>query len=129
MLLAFDGICVLCNGFVRFLLKRDKQQRLLFTTNLSETGAALFAKTGQDPSAPVSVIFDDGKKTYYESDAALLAIAALGGGWRLVQAFRIVPPILRNSVYRLIARNRYRWFGRLDQCPLPPPEWRDRFIA
>lgn len=129
MLIAFDGICVLCNGFVRFLIKRDPEARLRFTTNQSETGAALFAQTGQDGNAPTSVILVDGAKRYFESDAALRAIAALGGGWRLAAVFRIIPRVLRDTVYRFVARNRYRWFGRLDSCPLPLPEWRVRFIS
>lgn len=129
MLIAFDGICVLCNGFVRFLIRRDPEARLRFTTNSSETGSALFAKAGQDARAPTSVILVDGQARYFESDAALRAIAALGGGWRLVGVFRIVPRVLRDTVYRFVARNRYRWFGKLDACPLPPSEWRERFIA
>lgn len=128
MLIAFDGICVLCNGFVRFLIRRDPEARLRFTTNQSETGAALFAEAGQDARAPTSVILVDGQARYFESDAALRAIAALGGGWRLVSFFRIVPRVLRDTVYRFVARNRYRWFGKLDSCPLPPAEWRERFV-
>jgi predicted DCC family thiol-disulfide oxidoreductase YuxK len=129
MLLAFDGVCVLCNGFVRFLIKRDPQKRLQFTTNYSETGAAMFAATGQDSGAPTSVILADGEARYFESDAALRAIAALGGGWRLVSVFRIAPPFVRNPVYRFIATRRYRWFGKLDACPVVPAIWQDRFIA
>jgi predicted DCC family thiol-disulfide oxidoreductase YuxK len=125
MLLAFDGVCVLCNGFVRFLIKRDPQKRFQFTTNYSHTGAALFAASGQDSRAPTSVILAIGDALYFESDAALRAIAALGGGWRLGS----VPRFIRDAVYRFIATRRYRWFGKLDACPVIPAEWQDRFIA
>jgi predicted DCC family thiol-disulfide oxidoreductase YuxK len=128
MVIAFDGICVLCNGFVRFLLRRDKHHRLQFTTNRSEAGAAIFAATGQQPEKPVSVVLVNDGQYFTESTAALHAIAALGGAWRLVMLFRIVPAPLRDSIYRRVARNRYRWFGKLDHCPVPQREWADRFL-
>lgn len=128
MVIAFDGICVLCNGFVRFLLQRDTHRRLHFTTNQSVAGAAIFAATGQQADQPVSVVLVKDGQYLTESTAALHAIAALGAAWRLVLLFRIVPAPLRDNIYRFVARNRYRWFGKLDQCPAPQPEWADRFL-
>jgi predicted DCC family thiol-disulfide oxidoreductase YuxK len=128
MVIAFDAVCVLCNGFVRFLLRRDHDGLIKFATNQSEAGAMIFAATGQQAGQPVSVVLMQDGQYFTESTAALHAIAALGGPWRLVSAFRIVPSPIRDSIYRLVARNRYRWFGKLEQCPLPQPEWADRFL-
>lgn len=129
MLLAFDGHCVMCNGFVRFLLRHDQNGKLRFTASDTAAGAEIFAWHGQDPKTPASVILVDGRQAYFESDAILLAIAELGSGWRLVRIARLVPAVLRDALYRLIARNRYRLFGRLDHCPIPDPQFANRFVA
>ena len=128
MVIAFDGICVLCHGFVRFLIVRDHAQRLRFASNQSLAGAKIFAATHQDLNNPVSVVLADGGLYFTESTAAIRAIAALGGGWRLANMLRIIPAPLRDAAYRFVARRRYGWFGKLDQCPLPKPEWADRFL-
>ena len=129
MLLVFDGVCNLCNGFVRFLLERDEAGRLTFTICQSEAGAATMREAGVDPNDPVSVVLVDGGKSYTYSDASLLAIAALGGAWRLVLVARLIPRFLRDPVYRFVARRRYRWFGRSDTCRAPDPRWAGRFLA
>jgi predicted DCC family thiol-disulfide oxidoreductase YuxK len=71
----------------------------------------------------------DGRESYTYSDASLLAIAALGGGWRLVLLARLIPKFLRDPAYRFVARRRYRWFGRSDTCRAPDPRWAERFLA
>jgi predicted DCC family thiol-disulfide oxidoreductase YuxK len=129
MLLVFDGVCNLCNGFVRFLLERDAAGRLTYTTCQSEAGAEIMRHAGIDPLDPASVVLVDGRQTYVYSDASLLAIAALGGGWRLVLLARLVPRFLRDPAYRFVARRRYRWFGRSDTCRAPDPRWAGRFLA
>jgi predicted DCC family thiol-disulfide oxidoreductase YuxK len=129
VILAFDGVCVLCNGFVRFLLRRDRQGRLRFASSATEAGTAIFAGAGQDAHNPASVVLVDGEQCYFESEAIVRAVAALGGAWRIVSILYIVPRSLRDGAYRLVARNRYRWFGRLDTCPRPDPVWADRFVA
>ena len=129
MLLVFDGVCNLCNGFVRFLLERDSAARLQFTTCQSEAGAEIMRHAGIDPLDPASVVLVDGARRYVYSDASLLAIASLGGAWRLVVLARLIPRFLRDPAYRFVARRRYRWFGRSDQCRVPDPRWAGRFLA
>ena len=133
MLLVFDGVCNLCNGFVRFLLERDAAGRLMFTTCQSKAGAEIMQRTGIDPLDPASVVLEvdrhGGRQTYTYSDASLLAIAALGGAWRLVLLARLIPRFLRDPAYRFVARRRYQWFGRSDQCQVPDPRWTGRFLA
>jgi predicted DCC family thiol-disulfide oxidoreductase YuxK len=129
MLLVFDGVCNLCNGFVRFLLARDAAGRLTFTTCQSEAGAEIMRQAGIDPLDPASVVLVDGNQTYVYSDASLLAIAALGGAWRLVLLARLIPRLLRDPAYRFVARRRYRWFGRSDTCRAPDPRWAGRFLV
>ena len=129
MLIAYDGVCVLCNGFVRFLLRHDRQGRLRFASSATAAGAAIFARAGQDADNPASVVLVDGELRYFESEAIIRAVEALGGGWRAASILRIAPRSLRDAAYRLVARNRYRWFGRLGTCPRPDPNWADRFVA
>lgn len=128
MVLAFDGICVLCNGFVRFLIRHDPSERFHFASSTSAAGSAIFAAEGQDPDNPVSVVLVDGERRYVESDAIIRALIALGGIWRVAALARIVPRPLRDAGYRFVARNRYRWFGRLDSCPLPNSALANRFL-
>jgi predicted DCC family thiol-disulfide oxidoreductase YuxK len=129
MLLVFDGVCNLCNGFVRFLLERDGAGRLQFTTCQSAAGAEIMRAAEIDPLDPASVVLVDDDRRYVYSDASLLALAALGGGWRLVLLARLIPKFLRDPAYRFVARRRYRWFGRSDSCRTPDPRWEDRFLA
>lgn len=129
MIIAFDGVCVLCNGFVRFLVRRDRRAVLRFASSHSPAGAAIFAETGQDWATPVSVVLVDGSRRTVESDAIIGAVTALGGGWRLAAALRLLPRPLRDVGYRWVARHRYRWFGKLDSCPVPDPAWAARFVA
>lgn len=128
MVLAFDGICVLCNGFVRFLIRHDPSEQFHFASSTSAAGSAIFAAEGQDPDNPVSVVLVDGERRYIESDAIIRALIALGGIWRVAALARIVPRPLRDAGYRFVARNRYRWFGRLDSCPLPNSALANRFL-
>lgn len=125
----FDGVCNLCNGSIQFLIKRDRQAYFRFASLQSDTGQKLQADLGMDPQALDSVILVEGDRWYKESDAALRIARNLPGVWKLLTAFRIVPRPLRDALYRLIARNRYRWFGKTETCWLPTPELRSRFLA
>lgn len=129
MILAFDGVCVLCNGFVDFLIRRDPHRRLRFASSTTPAGAAIFAATGQDAAYPVSVILIDGQRRYVQSAAIIRTVEQLGGRWRAVGLLRAVPAIVRDAIYGWVARRRYGWFGRLDACPVPTGATADRFLA
>lgn len=125
----FDGVCNLCNASVQFLLKRDKKQRLHFASLQSDAAADLLRRHNYPQGADLnSIVFLDGNKVYTESTAVLRICRHLGFPWNWMQAFLIVPVPVRDAVYRWIARNRYRWFGKKDQCMLPEPGVAARFL-
>lgn len=128
-LLLYDGVCALCNGAVRFVLKRDRSGAARFAPLQGETAAGRLA--GHPELAGVdSMIWIDSTGVLFTRSAAALAIARhVGGGWAaLASVLGIVPASLRDALYDLVARTRYRIFGRYDACPLPPPEHRSRFL-
>lgn len=128
VIVAYDGTCGLCHGFVRFLLNRDRMARLRFAGSDGETGRRLFADSGQDPADPGAMVTLSGGTLSTGADAALAAIAALGGIWRLAGALRWTPGVIRHGVYRWVARHRIAWFGRANGCPAPEPQWAGRFL-
>ncbi len=128
MVIAFDGACGLCDGFVRFLLQHDSNGIFRFAASTSQQGRAIFERCGQNPDQPSSVILIDGDLIFLESEAAIKSVAALGGAFRLVGALNVLPRSLRDAAYRYVARNRYRWFGRQSTCALPEAGWSSRFL-
>jgi predicted DCC family thiol-disulfide oxidoreductase YuxK len=129
----FDGVCVLCNGWVDFLLRHDRAGRYRFAAMQTPAGRALLAAHGLDPDDPLSLLLVEydapgGERASTDSDAVRRVLIGLGGGWRAAQAMAVVPRFLRDPLYRWIARNRYRWFGKHDACRLPAPEEADRFL-
>jgi predicted DCC family thiol-disulfide oxidoreductase YuxK len=124
----FDGVCNLCSGSVQFILKWDPEARFRFASLQSEIGQTIQAEHGLDPGTLSSVLLVEEGRLYRESDAALRIARYLPGAWKLLTVLRIVPRPLRDGLYRLIARNRYRWFGKADTCWLPTPELRGRFL-
>lgn len=128
--IVFDGVCVLCNGWVRFLLRHDRRHRYRFAAMQSKTGRTLLERHGLDPSDPNSFLLVDEQGPWTDTAAIARVLASLGGGWRLVSAvIMAVPRVVRDGVYRRIARNRYRWFGRHSHCHLPSAEERERFLS
>ncbi len=124
----FDGVCNLCNGVVRFVHANDPAGRFRFVPLQSARAAELLAPTGGIPAEASVVLLDYGRR-FERSDAALHLALGLRAPWPLAFAAILVPRGARDAVYRWIARNRYRWFGRRDACPLPPPGLRERFLA
>jgi predicted DCC family thiol-disulfide oxidoreductase YuxK len=124
----FDGVCNFCGHWVNFALKRDKKSVLQFTTLQGTTAQALLPKYGITPTQISSVILIEGGKAYTQSTAALRICRYLKNGWPLLYAFSIIPRFLRDAVYNLIARNRYRWFGKKDSCMVPGPDIKSRFL-
>lgn len=128
--IVFDGVCVLCNGWVRFLIRHDRRGRFRFAAMQTRAGRTLLEGHGLDPADPVSFLLVDEHGAWTDTAAIARVLADLGGRWRLAStAIGLVPRGLRNAIYRRIARNRYRWFGRHAQCHVPTAEERERFIA
>jgi predicted DCC family thiol-disulfide oxidoreductase YuxK len=125
----FDGVCNLCNRSVQFIIERDPEGRFRFASLQSGLGEELRARFGIDPQEVDSVLLVEGDRWYKESDAALRIARGLGGAWKALWALRVLPRFLRDGAYRLIARNRYRWFGKQETCWLPTPELRGRFLS
>ncbi|HSG38082.1 MAG TPA: thiol-disulfide oxidoreductase DCC family protein [Thermoanaerobaculia bacterium] len=125
----FDGVCNLCSGSVQFILQRDPAGKFRFASLQSDHGQRLLTERGIDPKALDSVVVIDGGRLYRESDAALRIARDLKGAWKVLTVFRVIPRPLRDWAYRLIARNRYRWFGKAETCWLPTPELRGRFLG
>ncbi|AAM38058.1 DUF393 domain-containing protein [Xanthomonas citri pv. citri] len=126
--IVFDGVCLLCNGWVKFLLRHDRHGRYRFAAMQGQAGRALLQQHGLDPDDPLSFLLVDATGAWTDSDAIVRVLAGLGGLWQLSGVLRLVPRRVRDLGYRLIARNRYRWFGRSDHCMLPTPEQHARFL-
>lgn len=126
----FDGTCGLCDATVQFLIARDSRRRLRFAPLQSPVGRGLLAAHGLPvDDTPGSMVYIEGGRALTRSSAALAIARRLDGAWPLLSAFRVVPVFLRDAVYRFVARNRYRWFGRLDACRIPDASQRERFLA
>jgi len=125
----FDGMCHFCSFSIQFLLKRDKRGVFRFTPLQSPFGSALMEQHGLDPTDAQSILLVKDGLAYVKSDAVLELIADLGPPWRLLKPFFIIPNTWRDALYDIIARNRYRWFGKRDVCYAPTAAEQSRFIA
>lgn len=123
----FDGICNYCNSWVNFAIRNDKNARLRFATLQSATGLKLKEKYGVAPTVD-SVILIDNDRAYTYSDAALRIAKYLRWPAKALYALIIVPAFIRQPIYKWIARNRYKWFGKKDACMVPSAEIRGRFL-
>ena len=123
----FDGICNLCSGTVQFILKRDQEKKFLFASLQSAYGQDLLKQFDLPGDIFNSFILFDNGKVLTRSTAALKIFSQLRG-WKWVKVFRAVPKFIRDTVYNLIARNRYRWFGKKKECWLPTPDLKARFL-
>jgi len=127
-IILFDGVCNLCNGAVQFVIKRDPVGKFLFASLQSEEGKKLLQQfqLPQEDFSSFVLIEDD--KIYTRSTGALKVAKQLKGAIKLLYAFIIVPKFIRDAVYNWIARNRYKWFGKKNECMLPTPELKERFL-
>lgn len=125
----FDGVCNLCNSSVQFVLLRDSANYFQFASLQSDYGQ----KVLQENNLPIddfnSFLLIENNKLYTQSTAALRVAGKLDGWWKLMYVFIVVPPFIRNFVYNFIAKNRYRWFGKKDECMMPRPEWKQKFLS
>jgi predicted DCC family thiol-disulfide oxidoreductase YuxK len=127
-ILLFDGVCNLCNGMVQWVIAHDPNGRFRFASLQSEAGRALLAQHGLPLGAMDTVVLVDGDAHWTKSDAALETARRIGGAWSLAAAVKLVPRALRDTLYDWVARNRYARFGKSDECWVPTPELRARFL-
>jgi predicted DCC family thiol-disulfide oxidoreductase YuxK len=124
----FDGVCNLCNGAVNFLIDIDHQQKLHFASLQSDFGQRVLQAQGLDTFQFDSFVFLQGTQFYTRSRAALEVARTLGGFWQLAYGFMLVPSFIRDGVYNLVSRYRYRWFGKLEACRVPTLALKARFL-
>jgi predicted DCC family thiol-disulfide oxidoreductase YuxK len=123
----FDGVCNLCNHSVQFIIKRDKEGKFQFTSLQGETGLRLREKYKLNDKID-SIVLIENNRYFTESTAALKIAKHLDGFWKCLYILWIVPRPIRNFIYRYIAKNRYKWFGKNDACMLPTKEIKERFL-
>lgn len=123
-LLLYDGVCNLCNGLVAFVFRNDRRGRVHFAPLESHFAARI---TGGRSRNIDTAVYIRGGDMYLRSDAVLHLLRDMGGGFRLFYLLRFLPAGFRNWVYDRVAANRYQWFGRKEECPLPPRGWEKRF--
>ena len=124
----FDGVCNLCNGSVRFVIERDPRKHFQFAPLQSATATRLISGSADRLAMPDSIVLVDDGRLYVRSEAALRIARRLRFPWPLLWVFMAVPRNLRDWVYDVIARHRYRWFGKRETCMVPSTEIRDRFL-
>ncbi|MCP1311628.1 thiol-disulfide oxidoreductase DCC family protein [Paenibacillus tyrfis] len=127
-LVFYDGVCGFCQRVVQFIIPRDRSAVFRFVAIQSETGSRLLRRHGLDPAELNTFVLLEQGQVYTRSTAGLRVLRRLDGAWPLLYACIVVPRPLRDLVYRWIAANRYRFFGKSDSCMLPPPEVRERFL-
>ncbi|MBO0935312.1 thiol-disulfide oxidoreductase DCC family protein [Fibrella sp. HMF5335] len=127
-LLLFDGVCNLCNGVVQFVIRHDPAGRFRFAALQSDAGQTLLQQFGLSTTQFDSFVYVRDGRFYTESTAALRVARDMGGAMSLLWGLMIVPRFIRDAVYRLVARNRYRVFGKQDACMIPTPELKSRFL-
>jgi predicted DCC family thiol-disulfide oxidoreductase YuxK len=126
-IILFDGECNFCDRSVQFIIKRDKQALYKFASIQSDVGQ-LILKKHNVPKNIDSLILIEHTVCFYKSTAALRICKNLNGGWKFLSNLLIFPKPIRDYCYDVIAKNRYRWFGKKDHCILPSPEVKKRFL-
>ena len=127
-IIVFDAECVLCSANAKFVLRHDRREHFRLASMQGTVGEALYHKFGIDPADPETLIVVTGDQALRDSTAVLAIWSGLGWPWRALTILRVVPALLRDPLYRLIARNRYRLFGKRQTCWMPRPEQADRLL-
>ncbi len=130
-IILFDGVCNLCNSMVNFVIQRDTKDVFRFVALQSETGEAILKKIGlYDKNIDSIVLYEPGVAYFYKAAAALEIAKSLGGIYSILgYALSILPDLILNIGYDIVARNRYKWFGRKDACILPTPDLKSKFLV
>ena len=124
----FDGFCNLCNRSVQFIIKKDKKKQFRFASLQGKAGQELLEKFNLPADNFNSFILAERDHIYTRSTAVLRMLRKLGSGWQLFYGVIIVPRFIRNAIYNWIARNRYKWYGKKNECMVPTPELKERFL-
>ncbi|MFM6935848.1 MAG: thiol-disulfide oxidoreductase DCC family protein [Flavobacteriales bacterium] len=127
-IIVFDGVCILCNRFVQFILKRDSAKQFYFSTAQSEFVQQQFQLRKLQTSPMDSIQYMKDGEILTESNAVLEILSDLGGLWKVFSVFKLIPSFFRNALYRFCARRRYKVFGMRETCMIPDPDWKARFI-
>lgn len=125
----FDGVCNLCNSAVKFIITHDKKNVFRFAALQSEAGQNLLAKYNYPTTELNSIILVENNKAYDKSTGALRVVKKFKGLWPLFYGLIVIPKFLRDGIYNWVAKNRYKWFGKKDECMIPTPELRARFLS
>ena len=128
-IVVFDGVCNLCEDSVAFIIARDPEAKFKFVSAQSPIGKEIQERYGIDAIEDETVILIKNGKVFTHSDASLEISKDLTGPWRLLRYAKAVPRPIRNRVYSIIAKNRYKWFGKKNECMLPSPEIKARFLS
>jgi predicted DCC family thiol-disulfide oxidoreductase YuxK len=132
MIVFFDGVCNLCQGSIRYLIKNDKKGVLKFASLQGDYAKDFIDQKDFVDQTEIhsmqSIMFFDGKNLYKKSTAVLKLSSLIGGWHKLLLLGYIIPRFLRDGLYNIVAKNRYRWFGKKDQCMLPSKELENRFL-
>ena len=123
----YDGLCAMCNRFIRILITLDKKEKFLLAPLQGKNGKILQKKFSKKLHEVESVIFYN-KQVYTKSSAVINILSELGGIYKLAYLFNIIPSFISDSIYDYIARNRFQWFGKLDKCPMPEKKNISRFL-
>ena len=127
-LVLFDGVCNLCNGSVKFLIKRDKKKKFRYASLQGNIGQKVLWESNLDPEKTDSIVFVAEGATFTKSTAVLRITKSLGGMWSILEVLLLIPAPIRNLVYDFIAKNRYKWYGKKEECMFPKPEWKELFV-
>lgn len=127
-IILFDGVCNLCNGAVNFVIKRDPVNVFKFAPLQEKQGALLLKTHAIDIQKLESIVLIENEKVYIKSSAALRITKKLSGLWPLFFVLLIIPSFIRDGIYDIIAKNRYKWFGKKEQCMIPTPGLIEKFL-
>ena len=127
-IILFDGVCNLCNGAVNFVIKRDTGNVFKFTPLQEKQGVLLLKTHAVDTQKLDSIVLIENEKVYVKSSAALRIARKMSNLWPLFFVLLIIPSFIRDGVYDFIAKNRYKWFGKKEQCMIPTPGSREKFL-
>jgi len=128
-ILLFDGVCNLCTGIVKFIIKNDKKEVFRFAALQSQSGQALLKKLNLPATDFDTFVLIIGDQYYTKSTAVLHVLKALGGLWEVLYVYIVFPESMRDFIYDIVARTRYRVFGKKETCLVPSPEIKDRFLS